>query len=142
MAAYAEIIAAVDSIAAFYKPQKIILFGSYAYGTPTYDSDVYLLVLKNFRSSPNQQYDKIRSTILFPFPVDLLVRTPAEVRRRIGWNDFFLAEIMEKGLVLYAADNARMGEESRGRLRRRLAAVKIPQIESARYDLLSLSAVR
>ena len=119
-----------------------MIFGSYAYGTPNYDSDVDLLVLKNFRGSPNQQYDKIRLTIVMPFPVDLLVRRPAEVERRIRWGDFFLCEIMKNGLVLYDADNARMGELGRRRLRRHLATVEIPKAEPARYDLLSLPAVR
>ena len=142
MATAKEILTAVDAIAAFYKPLKILIFGSYAYGTPNYDSDVDLLVLKNFRGSPNQQYDKIRLSIVMPFPVDLLVRTPAEVARRIGWNDCFLQEVMAKGLVLYEADNARVGEKGRSRLRRHLASVEIPKTEPARYDLLSLPAVR
>jgi predicted nucleotidyltransferase len=137
-----DIITAVDGIAAFYKPLSIRLFGSYAYGMPNADSDVDLLVLKNFRSSPHEQYDKIRSHILMPFPVDLLVRQPAVVQLRIKGNDFFLREIMEKGIVLYASDNARMGEQGRRRLRRHTAAFEIPKADPARYDLLSLSAVR
>jgi uncharacterized protein len=142
VATFAQITSAADSIAAIYKPLKIILFGSYAYGTPTCDSDVDLLVLKNFRGSPNKEHDKIRLSIVMPFPVDLLVRTPTVVRQRIAGNDCFLAEIIEKGLVLYAADDARVGKESRKRLRRRLAAIKIPQAWTCRYDLLSLPAVR
>lgn len=141
MATAKEILTAVDAIAAFYKPLKILIFGSYAYGTPNYDSDVDLLVLKNFRGSPNQQYDKIRCAVLLPFPVDLLVRRPIVVRQRIAGNDFFLQEVMEKGLVLYASDDARVGEESRKRLQRRLNALKIPQAGPFRYDLLPLPAV-
>jgi predicted nucleotidyltransferase len=141
VATFAQIVSAADSIAAIYKPLKIILFGSYAYGTPTADSDVDLLVLKNFRGSQNLQTDKVRTSVVIPFPVDLLVRRPVDVHRRIDGNDFFLREILEKGLVLYASDDARVGEESRKRLRRRLAAIKIPQTWAFRYDLLPLPAV-
>ena len=141
MATAKEILTAVDAIAAFYKPLKILIFGSYAYGTPNYDSDVDFLVLKNFSGSDHADYVKIRTAVNFSFPVDLLVRRPDVVKQRIEWNDFFLQEIMEKGVVLYAANNKRMGDQGARRLRRRLAAGEIQQGEPARYDLLSLPAV-
>jgi predicted nucleotidyltransferase len=129
MATAKEILAAVDAVAASYKPLKILLFGSYAYGKPNYDSDVDLLVLKNFRGSPHGEYVKIRTAVRMPFPVDLLVRRPDVVDRRISLSDCFLQEIMEKGIVLYESDDSRMGEKGRRRLRRHLAAVAVPQIQ-------------
>ena len=127
MATAKEILTAVDAIAAFYKPLKILIFGSYAYGTPNYDSDVDFLVLKNFSGSDHADYVKIRTAVNFSFPVDLLVRRPDVVKQRIEWNDFFLQEIMEKGVVLYAANNKRMGDQGARRLRRRLAAGAVTQ---------------
>jgi hypothetical protein len=110
-------------------------------GAPNVDSDVDFLVLKNFSGSDHEHYVKIRTAVEFPFAVDLLVRRPDVVRQRIKWNDFFLQEIMEKGIVLYAANDKRMGDQGRRRLRRRLAALKIPKEEPVRPGLLPLSAV-
>ena len=135
-----DIITAVDAIATFYKPLSIRLFGSYAYGTTTVDSDVDFLVLKNFTGTPHEQFVKIRTSVDFPFPIDLLVRRPDVVRQRIKWNDFFLKEIMEQGIVLYAANDSRMGGQVLRRLRRRLAVAKVAQSESIRSGPLSLPA--
>jgi predicted nucleotidyltransferase len=84
-------------------PQKIILFGSYAYGQPNEDSDVDLLVVMPFKGSPHQQAFKIRMEIDPPMPLDLLVRTPKYVAERIAMGDFFMQEITEQGKVLYDA---------------------------------------
>jgi hypothetical protein len=51
--------------------------------------------------------------------MDLLVRSPTEIAKRIEQNDFFLKEIQERGLVLYASDDSRVGAQGRRRLRRR-----------------------
>jgi len=136
-----EILAAVDAIVASYKPLKILVFGSYAYGTPTYDSDVDFLVLKNFSGSDHEHNVRIRTAVNFPFPVDLLVRRPDVVKQRIKWNDFFLQEIMEKGIVVYAANDKGMGDQGRRRLRRRLAALKIQEEKPVRSSLLPLLAM-
>jgi predicted nucleotidyltransferase len=141
MATAKEILTAVDSIAAFYNPLMILVFGSYAYGTPNYDSDVDFLVLKNFSGTEHEHYVKIRTAVNFPFAVDLLVRRPDVVKQRIKWNDFFLQEIMEKGIVLYAANDKGMGDQGRRRLRRRLAALKIQEEKPVRSHLPALSAV-
>jgi predicted nucleotidyltransferase len=84
-------------------PQKIILFGSYAYGQPNEDSDVDLLVVMPFKCSPHQQAFKIRMKIDPPMPLDLLVRTPDYIAERIAMGDFFMQEITEQGKVLYEA---------------------------------------
>jgi len=89
-----------------FKPQKIILFGSHAYGKPTVDSDVDLLVVMPFEGRDSQKAIEIRTKIQTTVPLDLLVRTSEQVRARIEMEDFFMREINEKGKVLYEADNA------------------------------------
>lgn len=120
-----QIIAYVDRIASRFKPQRIVLFGSYAYGTPNADSDVDLLVIKEYRGREHAAALQIRLAIDATFPLDLLVRRQKEIDWRIANYDFFLKEIMEKGLVLYDADHPRVGAENGNRLRRRLAAAKV-----------------
>src|SRR5262249_4311512 len=91
-------------IAERFHPEKIILFGSYAYGTPHEESDVDLLVIMPARDMVGQA---IRIGLAFerPFAHDILVRTPAEIERGLREDDcdWFLREVMEKGKVLYEA---------------------------------------
>ncbi len=91
-----------------FNPQKIILFGSHAYGKPNADSDVDLLVVMPFEGRDSQKAIEIRRKIQTTVPLDLLVRTSEQVRARIEMEDFFMREINEKGKVLYEADNAGM----------------------------------
>jgi predicted nucleotidyltransferase len=84
-----------------FNPEKIILFGSYAQGQPDAGSDVDLLVLMEFEGPPQDQAYQIRRALPRRFPVDLLVRRPQEVERRIQMGDFFLQEVLEKGRVLH-----------------------------------------
>jgi len=92
-------------IAEEFRPERIILFGSYAYGAPTEDSDVDLLVVKRMRGDVIKMagdiYGFVHRISRSAFSVDVLVRTPAEMERRIAMNDFFLREIAEKGKVVY-----------------------------------------
>lgn len=97
-----------EQIARRFKPKRIILFGSYAYGKPTEDSDVDLLVVMPFKGDGLEKAAEIRSAIEAGFPLDLLVRSPQQVRQRIQQEDFFLREVVEKGTILYEADDARM----------------------------------
>ena len=92
-----------DEVARRFKPAKIILFGSYAYGRPTADSDVDLLVVLPGKGRSLDKSLKIRLAVEAGFPMDLIVRTPAEMRRRLSWGDWFLREIVEKGVILYDA---------------------------------------
>ena len=97
-----EIRAVVRQIAERFRPEKIILFGSYATGTPGPDSDVDLLVVMETPLSSRQQRLAIsRALSPRPFPMDMVVRTPQEIQRRITSGDFFLQEIMANGKVLY-----------------------------------------
>ena len=95
-----------DEIVRKFRPQRIILFGSYAEGKPTVDSDVDLLVIMETRQRPPDQAAAIRRDVRFPFAVDLLVRTPKQVQERILLGDFFIREIMKRGKVLYETDFA------------------------------------
>ena len=91
------------AVAQQFKPQRIILFGSYAYGKPTPDSDVDLLVIMRHNKRNPEQATEICMKVDPPFPLDLLVRTPERVAERIELGDFFMREIVSKGKVLYEA---------------------------------------
>ncbi len=93
-----------DAIAREFKPKRIILFGSYAYGSPTDDSDVdVLVILPRGRVRNRRPSLEIRRRISAGFPVDILVREPGEIAKRIRWRDSFIGEVLEKGLVMYEA---------------------------------------
>ncbi len=108
MIARQTILELVQRIARRFAPERIILFGSYAYGAPTNDSDVDLLVILPFEGQGVHKTIEILDAIEPRIPLDLIVRTPAEVQQRLTWNDFFLREIIEKGQVLYESADARM----------------------------------
>jgi predicted nucleotidyltransferase len=104
-----------------FQPDKIILFGSYAYGTPHADSDVDILVVMPCRNQLDMCV-KISLTIDPPFPLDIIVRTPYAMRWRLAEGDSFLREITSKGKVLHEKIDEGMGAKSRGRLSRRKEA--------------------
>ena len=93
------------AVARKFRPQKIVLFGSYAYGTPTEDSDVDLLVVMPFDRRKGRKSLEIRRTIPAGFPMDLIVRTPEFIAQRLAWGDSFTQEIFARGKVLYEADH-------------------------------------
>jgi predicted nucleotidyltransferase len=105
------------AIANRFRPDKIILFGSFAYGEPNVDSDVDLLVIMPARNQRSQAY-KICLALSAPFPLDLLVRTPETMKWRIEEGDSFLREIVAKGKVLYEKTDSRVGAKSRRGLSR------------------------
>lgn len=98
-----------------FRPDKIILFGSRAYGTPHADSDVDLLVIMPARNQHDQAV-RIRWECPAPFPMDLIVRTPHNIGWRLKEGESFHAEIATKGKVLYEKGDARVGQKGRGRL--------------------------
>ena len=99
------IAAAARQIGERFHPERVILFGSYARGRPTPDSDVDLLVVMRTRRRPAEQAAAIRREVDFPFPVDLLVRTPRQIEDRLAMGDCFIREIVTQGKVLYEADH-------------------------------------
>src|SRR4028118_330834 len=89
-----------------FHPQKIILFGSHAYGKPNADSDVDLLVVMPFECRSVEQAIKIRQNIYLEVPLDLMARTPSQIEERIGLGDFFIKDIIERSKILYESENA------------------------------------
>ena len=102
-------------VAERFRPEKIILFGSYAYGTPHADSDVDILVVMEARNQHDQAV-RIRCEIPTPFPMDLIVRTPKNLGWRLEEGEWFHSEIVMKGKVLYEKGDSGVGTESRKRL--------------------------
>jgi uncharacterized protein len=101
-------------VAERFQPDKIILFGSYAYGKPHRDSDVDILVVMPARDETSRAV-RIRSATDHPFPLDLIVRTPENLRWRLEEGNWFLQEISARGKILYEKAHRRLGSESRGR---------------------------
>jgi predicted nucleotidyltransferase len=81
--------------------ERVILFGSHAKGKATKDSDVDLLVIADFEGRSIDQSVKIRMQLRPGFPVDLLVRTPQMIERRLRLGDDFIKDIVRGGKVLY-----------------------------------------
>jgi predicted nucleotidyltransferase len=108
-----------------FQPEKIILFGSYAYGTPHADSDVDILVIMPTRNELDQAV-KICLAVDYHFPLDLVVRTPKNLAWRLADGDSFLREIMDRGKVLYEKTNGSLGPQSGKRLPRRTKARSQP----------------
>jgi predicted nucleotidyltransferase len=97
---------AVERIVRELAPEKVILFGSYAYGAPTSDSDVDLLiVMETDAPSKERSWAVSRFLLPRPFPVDILVKTPQEIARALTKGDFFVREVVERGKVLYERHN-------------------------------------
>jgi predicted nucleotidyltransferase len=98
-----------------FDPEKIILFGSHAYGKPRAHSDVDILVVMPCRNEIDQAF-KIRLSLERPFPLDLVVRKPVNVKRDLADGDWFLIDIMENGKTLYEKAHSSVGSKGRGRL--------------------------
>jgi predicted nucleotidyltransferase len=95
----------LEKLLAGYAPQKVILFGSYAYGDPRPDSDIDLLIIKETDERFIDRWVAVRRLLSDPgrtIPLETLVLTPQELSDRLAIGDQFLAEVMEKGDVLYA----------------------------------------
>ena len=92
-------------VAEKFQPERIILFGSYAYGTPHDDSDVDILVVMP-ASSQLGMAARIENAIAPPFPLDIIVRTPQQMKWRLEERRSFLMEVTTKGKLLYEEDDA------------------------------------
>lgn len=92
----------VDRIHEGYQPEKIILFGSHAYGVPTENSDVDLAVIKDTTKSFHDRNVEVRLLLReATFPIDVVVFTPQEFEQKKTTNPF-LEEIATKGKLMYA----------------------------------------
>ncbi len=96
-----QIEALSQQIAEQFQPIRIILFGSYANGQPTDDSDVDLLVILPFNGYPFRKASEILRATNPDFPVDLLARTPEQIEQRLAIGDEFIQEILGQGKVLH-----------------------------------------
>ncbi len=100
-------------IAERFHPEKIILFGSYAYGRPHEESDVDLLVIMPAYNEIAQAI-RIRRECKRPFALDLIVKTPKRLERELKDENWFLREVMSKGKVLYEASDGAVDPQGRG----------------------------
>lgn len=97
--------AVVEKIKKEYQPEKIILFGSYAYGKPSSDSDLDIFIIKQTDKERRERFVEVKRLVYDPkrkIVFSPLVYTPKEVKDRISLGDDFVNEILEKGDVLYA----------------------------------------
>jgi len=124
MVAMRDIKSFSDAIAREFEPERIILFGSHARGEAGRDSDVDILVIMPHRGHPVYKAVEIRRRVDCSFALDLLVRSPREIERRLGMNDWFIREIVDQGKVMYGRRDARVGGKSGGRLPKRRAGKK------------------
>lgn len=93
-----------ERIARAFRPERIILFGSYAYGTPNPDSDVDLLVVLPFEGKSFCKSVEILNQIDARFPLDLIARRPEDMIRRYQERDPLIVEAVDRGKVLYERD--------------------------------------
>ncbi len=126
-----DILAVGVEIGRVFNPHKVILFGSHARGTAGPDSDVDLLIVMPHDGDGPKQASAIRREVEIPFSVDMLVRSPAELRRRVRLNDFFIKEILRDGKVIYEGSGRGMGAKSRGRLRQH--ASRLPRQKGSKF---------
>lgn len=95
----------VEQIKRGYEPERIILYGSYAYGKPTEDSDIDLFVVKETDKRRVDRFVEVKRLIYEPgrrISVSPLVYTPKEVAERLALGDAFVEEVLTRGEVLYA----------------------------------------
>lgn len=94
----------VDKIVRGYGPTKIILFGSYAYGKPSDDSDIDLLIIKNTDKRPIDRWMEVKRILRDPqrvLSISPHIYTEREIKDRFMIKDFFIEEIFKKGKILY-----------------------------------------
>lgn len=108
MVAMTDIDLLAKKIACMFNPQKIILFGSYAYGIPGPDSDVDLLVMMPFEGKSFRKSMDILNTVNPDFSVDLIARHPEDIQRRYDCGDPLIREALDKGRVMYERSRSGM----------------------------------
>ena len=92
-------------IAERFRPEKIILFGSFANGRPTEDSDVDLLIVMPFRGRGWEKATEISLELEAPFAMDMLVRRQSDIELRLKEGDPFFTEVLNFGKILYAGEH-------------------------------------
>ena len=96
---------AVNKIKAQYKPEKIFIFGSFASGKITADSDLDFFIIKKTKKSRRERQREVSHLLIDrEVPVDILVFTPAETERRQGLGDPFILDVLNSGKLVYAKE--------------------------------------
>ena len=99
-----------DKIVRGVNPMRVVLFGSYASGIPKGDSDLDLLVIMESDESPIKRAARVSKIFRDrKLPMDIIVRTPQEIKDRVDMGDSFVREILEKGKILYERDSKGVG---------------------------------
>lgn len=97
-----KVLEIVNKIVKEYDPEKIILFGSYAWDNPGPDSDVDLFVIKEVNISRRERQLRLRHLLLdFDLPADILAYTSEEINQRLALRDFFIKNVINKGKIVY-----------------------------------------
>lgn len=93
----------IKRIIEIYNPEKIVLFGSYAYEHPTEDSDLDLLVVKNTHLPRYKRAREIRKHLwgITDIPKDIIVYTPKEIDDWKNVEEAFITNVMKRGKILY-----------------------------------------
>ena len=86
-----------------YKPEKIILFGSLAWGRVGPDSDIDLMVIKKSKKRPSERFNDFAKKVdtMVDAPKDIIIFTPGEIKKRLSIEDDFILDVIERGKVLY-----------------------------------------
>ncbi|HET6560100.1 MAG TPA: nucleotidyltransferase domain-containing protein [Prolixibacteraceae bacterium] len=109
-----EIISEITEIFKQQGVERVILFGSYAYGNPSSESDIDLMVVVPQDSIPSSHREKMDLYLYYNqfiknyrkiIPIDLIVYTKATYQKFVEMNSMFSKEIINEGLVLYEANN-------------------------------------
>ncbi len=96
-----EILEKANQIIEQFDPEKIILFGSYASGNPTPESDVDLFIILNSDKSSWEKSIEVSLALKHTFPIDIIVKTSDEIDKRLNAGDFFIDDILKNGRILY-----------------------------------------
>lgn len=104
MVAMNQIEAVSRKIVREFHPERVILFGSHAYGSPADFSDVDILVIMPFEGHPFDKSLEVLNRINPSFSVDLLVRRPDDTKRRYDEYDPLIRDALDSGRVLYERD--------------------------------------
>jgi predicted nucleotidyltransferase len=87
-----------------FSTEEVILFGSFASGEPSPSSDLDILVIMDTKLKPYKQSSLIRmrldEKLGVKVPIDLIVRTPQQISERLNLGDFFIKNILTKGVHL------------------------------------------
>jgi predicted nucleotidyltransferase len=103
-----EIKAWCRRVALEFRPERIVLFGSFAAGTQTDDSDVDVLIVMPLARGQRdvRMAAAIRQRVQASFPMDVIVRSPRQIAKRLAQGDGFIAGIIREGRLLYESKHA------------------------------------